>query len=335
MAHHTTRREFLTTTAATGLGLSGLGLSGLGLLCPSPLHAAAPAAPSTRKKALIGRPTHKTLEQYKAAGYDGMEAKPWDIDPNEAKRYRQAADALDMRIHSVMRGWTNFNSSDASVIAKDITSVTTALRTAQIYGADTVLLVPCKLLAKVPVPKPEDFQIDFDEKTGHVKRVVAGDNASYEGYIQAHNKAVDMSRSALEKLIPVAEKTGVIIALENVWSNLWVKPKLFANFVNSFQSPWVQSYYDIGNHVKYAAPEEWIKTLGKTIVKVHVKDFVIDRAASRGGKFVDIREGDVNWPAVIKAFDQIGYQGWFTIEGSGHLSIQERGKRLDLILAGK
>ncbi len=103
-----------------------------------------------------------------------------------------------------------------------------------------------------------------------------------------------MSRKALDKLIPVAEKTGVVIALENVWSNLWVLPKLFAHFVRSFQCPWIQSYFDIGNHVKYAKPEAWIESLGKTIVKLHVKDFKIDRAAPQGGEFVDIRDGDVD-----------------------------------------
>ncbi len=327
MAHSATRRDFLTTAAATGIGL------GLGTLCAGALRAS--AAQKSRKKSMIGLPTSKKLETYKAAGFDGMEAKPWNIDPSEAEQYRRAADALDMRIHSVLRGWTNFNSPNDSVIAKDIASVKTTLRTAQIYGADAILLVPCKLLDRTAIPKPEDFQIDFDEKTGHVKRVVAGDNAQYAGYIKAQNKAVDMSRRALETLLPAAEKMGVIIALENVWSNFWVKPKLFANFVNSFQSPWLQSYFDIGNHVKYAAPEEWIKTLGTTIAKVHVKDFTIDRAKGSGGKFVDIRDGDVNWPAVMKAFDEIDYHGWFTIEGSGGLSTDEKSKRLDLILAGK
>ena len=121
------------------------------------------------------------------------------------------------------------------------------------------MLVPCRLLDDVAVPKPEDFDIELDEQTGHVTRVVAGDNAPMQPYMQAQNEAIDMSRKALDKLIPVAEKTGVVIALENVWSNLWVKPALFAHFVRSFQSRWVQSYFDIGNHVKYAPPEAWIE----------------------------------------------------------------------------
>ena len=55
-----------------------------------------------------------------------------------------------------------------------------------------------------------------------------------------------------------AEKAGVVIMIENVWNNLWVKPAIFQHFVASFQNPWIRTYFDIGNHVKYAPPEQWI-----------------------------------------------------------------------------
>ena len=132
------------------------------------------------------------------------------------------AEKLGMKIHSVLFGWANFNSRQASTT--DIASVEAALAgRAQAYGADAVLLVPCRIGGMAMSPEPWEFDIEFDEKTGHVKRVVAGDNAQYAEYIEAHNQAIDTSREAVEKLIPVAEKTGVIIALENVWNNLWVQ----------------------------------------------------------------------------------------------------------------
>jgi hexulose-6-phosphate isomerase len=184
------------------------------------------------------------------------------------------------------------------------------------------------------MPEPWEFDIEFDEKTGHVSRVVKGDNAPYQQYIEAQNYATDSSRKAIEKLIPVAEETGVIIALENVWNNLWVQPKLLANFISSFDNPWVQCYFDIGNHVKYAMPEHWIRALGKLIVKCHVKDFQLN-PDGHGGKFVDIRDGSIDWPLVRRELDAIGYNGWMTIEGSGGLSLEERNKRLDLIIAGQ
>ena len=139
---------------------------------------------------------------------------------------------------------------------------------------------------------------------------------------------------AVRRLIPIAEKTGVIIALENVWNNMWVQPEFFRNFVARFDSPWVRAYFDIGNHVKYVRPEKWIRTLGKLIIKCHVKDFKLN-ADGHDGKFVPIRDGSVDWPGIRKALDEIGYNGWASIEGSEQLSVSERGRRLDLILAGK
>jgi hexulose-6-phosphate isomerase len=286
---------------------------------------------TTLHKALIGKPTEETLKGWKEAGFDGMETNVWNASPQDALAARKIAERVGMKIHAVMRGWANFNNPDKA--ADDVASVETALKAAQGYGADAVLLVPCRV-GGMAMPEPWEFDIEFDEKTGHVNRVAAGDNAPYQDYIQAQNHATDASRQAVEKLIPVAEKTGVIIALENVWNNLWVQPALFARFVASFDNPWVQAYYDIGNHVKYAMPELWIRALGKLIVKCHVKDFQLN-PDGHGGRFVDIRDGSVDWPLVRKELDKIGYNGWMTIEGSGRLSVEERSRRLDLILAGK
>jgi hexulose-6-phosphate isomerase len=285
------------------------------------------------QKALIGKPTEDTLSQWKAAGFEGMETNAWNVSTEEAAEGRRIAEQLGMQIHSVLYGWANFNSTDPAVVQKNLAEVETALRAAQGYGADAVLLVPCRV-GDLPIPKPGEFRIEFDEQTGHVRQVVAGDNSSFAQYIAAHNRATDTSRDAVRKLIPLAEKTGVIIALENVWNNLWVQPALFQNFVASFDTRWVQAYFDIGNHVKYAPPQDWIRALGKLIVKCHVKDFLLT-ADGHDGKFVDIREGSVDWPLVRKCLDKIGYNGWMTIEGSGGLSLDEQHKRLQDIVSGK
>jgi len=81
-------------------------------------------------------------------------------------------------------------------------------------------------------------------------------------------------------------------------------------------------------------PEEWIRELGELIVECHVKDFRL-KPDGRGGSFCDIRDGSIDWPLVRRELDKIGYSGWMTIEGSGGLSMEERNKRLDLIIAGK
>ena len=321
------RRDFLaaSTTLAAGFGFGLAAVRG---------HArdTAPGFKTKLHKALIvSKPTEDELKRLKEAGFDGVEAGI--LPPQEAEACRKVAEKCGMRIHSVLRGWAEFNSGDPSKVAQTLAVTEDALRAAQAFGADAVLLVPCRI-GGMKMPAPRQFAIEFDAQTGHLTRVVAGDNAPYADYLKAHNHAIDTSSEAVKRLIPVAEKCGVILALENVWNNLWVQPAVFQNFVASFNSPWVKAYFDIGNHVKYAPPEEWILTLGSLVAKCHVKDFKLSETEPGAGKFVNIRDGSVQWPVVRAALEKIGYNGWMTIEG-GDLSAEEHSQRLDLIIAGK
>ena len=316
-----TRREFLAASAAAGAAMAATGRA----------DAADVGLTTKLHKALItGKINEKNLAAMKEAGFEGVECGAWNVKPAEAAKARALAEKTGMRIHSVLRAWLNFN--QPKHVEADVKSIEVALRAAEGYGADAILIVPCRVGGRIP--QPWEFDIAFDEKTALVRRVVKGDNTKYKKYIEAQNHATEESRAALKRLIPVAEKTKVVVAVENVWNNLWVTPALAASFIRSVGSPWVQFYFDIGNHVKYAPPEQWIRTFGKTIVKCHVKDFKLN-ADGRGGRFCNIRDGSVNWPVVRKELDKIGYNGWMTIEGSGGLSLQEKSKRLDLIIAGK
>jgi hexulose-6-phosphate isomerase len=278
---------------------------------------------------MIGVPSEAQLREWKEAGFEGMESTDRGASPAKAEAARKVAEKLGMRIHSVMYGWANFN-KPASVEG-DLATVETSLKAAAAYGANTVLLVPCRIDGKMP--RPWEFDVRFDPASGHLKQVVAGDNAPYADYIANHNRSADASREAVKRLIPVAEKTGIIIALENVWNNMWVTPELAQNFVSSFDNPWIRAYFDIGNHVCYSPPQKWIRTLGKLIVKCHVKDFKLN-ANGHGGEFCNIRDGSVNWPAVRAALAELNYDSWMSIEG-GDLSAKEHSRRFDLILDGK
>src|SRR5438094_5310550 len=117
-----------------------------------------------------------------------------------------------MRVHSVLRGWMDFNSDNPKTVEDSLEQTRKALRAAKAYGADDILLVPCRV-GGMPMPQPWEFDIEFDPKTGHVSKVAAGDNSKYQAYIDAQNRATDTSRAAVEKLIPLAEELKVIIAL--------------------------------------------------------------------------------------------------------------------------
>lgn len=139
------------------------------------------------------------------------------------------------------------------------------------------------------------------------------------------------AREEMRKLLPLAAALGQHILIENVWNQMMYDhdappeqgAERFVAFVDSFNSPWVGMYYDLGNHWKYGRPEEWIRTFGYRCVKLDVKGF--SRAQN---KFVDITsaDDDLPWDQVRKALDDIGFAGWATAEvGGGDL------KRLTLV----
>ena len=318
-----TRRGFVKASAAAGIALA------------AGIAPGADAVKPTMKKAwIVGKIDEAELTKLKNAGFDGVETQAI-VSPDEAAKGRAIAEKVGMKIHSVLRGWMNFNSKDPAAVKSSIEATAAALRAAQGYGADAILLVPCRIGSKdMAMPEAWEFQIEFDEKTGHISKVAAGDNEKYKAYIEAHNWAVDSSTKAVKELIPVAQETKVVIALENVWNNLWVQPAIFKQFVASFNDPWVKAYFDIGNHVKYAPPQDFINSLGKLIAKIHIKDFKLN-PNGHGGTFVHPRDGSVNWPIVHKALVDAGYEGgWLTVEDGG-LPLEEFNRRLDLIIAGK
>jgi hexulose-6-phosphate isomerase len=129
-------------------------------------------------------------------------------------------------------------------------------------------------------------------------------------------------RQEIKKMLPLAASLGQMILIENVWNQMWYDhdkgpeqtPERFIRFVDSFNSPWVGMYYDVGNHWKYGRPGDWIRAFGRRCVKMDAKGF--GRATN---KWADITgEGDdLPWADVRKALDEIHFSGWATAEVGG------------------
>jgi hexulose-6-phosphate isomerase len=242
----------------------------------------------------------------RAAGFEELEL-PTMPDMKEAETAKKAAEAAGIRIHSVMnQAHWNFplSSADPEVVAKSIQGMETSLQNAKLWGAETVLLVPAVVNKDV-------------------------------GYKDAWDRSV----KAIRKLLPMAEKMKVIIAVENVWNKFLLSPIEFNNYVDQFKSPYVKAYFDVGNIVLYGFPQDWIRTLGKRIVKLHFKDFSFRRDQTikkPAADFCALREGDVDWKAVHQALTEIGYKGTATVElpGGDEAYLREVSRRVDLILEG-
>ncbi len=234
-------------------------------------------------------------------GFEQTECGTTD-DPHEAEEILAASKKSGVRIHSVMnRDHWKFplTARDPAVVAKSVEGLKTSFRNASLWGADTVLLVPGVVNAET-----------------------------------TYQEAWDRSQTQIRKMIPLAEELKVIIAVEEVWNKFLLSPLEFARFVDSFQSPWVRAYFDVGNVVISGYPQDWIRTLGKRIVKLHLKDFTFKQ---RVAKFVNLREGEIDWKAVYAALADIGYNGSATVELStgDKAYLEDVSRRVDLILSGQ
>jgi hexulose-6-phosphate isomerase len=137
-------------------------------------------------------------------------------------------------------------------------------------------------------------------------------------------------------LLPLAAELKVVIAVEEVWNKFLLSPLEFATYVDEFKSPWVKSYFDVGNVVLYGYPQDWIRTLDKRIAKVHLKDFKMGKGDSITAQFVNLGEGDIDWAEIRKALGEIGYSGTVTAElDSGDLAyLTDVRKRIDKLVLG-
>ena len=144
-------------------------------------------------------------------------------------------------------------------------------------------------------------------------------------------------QARLKEHAPYAEDQGISLLVENVWNNFLLSPLEMARFIDEIDSPAVGAYFDVGNVVRYGYPEQWVRILGERIGKLDIKEYsrnVAEEEGVRKGFRVEIGEGDVDYPAVCDALDEIGYSGWATAEvpGGDRERLAEIAERMDRAL---
>ncbi|MGN0846892.1 MAG: sugar phosphate isomerase/epimerase family protein [Kiritimatiellia bacterium] len=316
------RRKFLFTLAAAGAA---------GALRARPQTADVPFRTQLRKALIRPRLTPAVVADLRQAGFPGIELHDKTVTVAEARATLRLAQENGLNIHSFMGGWLEFNSKDAAKRREAIETGKRNIEIAEAYGAPVMLIVPGRV-GGIEMPKPSQFDLEFDAKTLELRRATA--DGGFADYVVAQNDATRFAQDALGELAPHAAEHGVILGVENVWNNLWVKPEFASAFIRSFENPWIKSYLDLGNHVRYAPVERWLAALGDQIVRLHIKDFKIDRAAANEGAFVRLGEGSIDWKRVRRAIEAIGYNGWVSIEESGWTDAEYAGI-MDRFFAGR
>jgi L-ribulose-5-phosphate 3-epimerase len=295
------RRTFLKTT---GLVAAGAALS------PAFVQAAdAPAKKRDIKKGIMyatigvkGSVLEK-LKAVKEAGFEGVEPMG-GMNQNEVK---SALDETGLKAASVCchSHWDKpLSDPNPAVREAGLTGLRQTLKDAKHYGATSVLFVPAVVSKKV-------------------------------SYADAYKR----SQEEIRKVLPLAEELGVKIAIENVWNQFLLSPLEAARYIDEFNSPAIGWHFDVGNVLNFGFPEQWISILGKRIQKLHIKEFSRKRRDAEGlwkGFDVQFLEGDNDWPSVMKALDDIGYQSWGIAEqpGAGSLEgLKNLSSRMDRIFA--
>lgn len=295
MSHSSLNRRSLFKTSALGA---------LGAVAAPSLLQAAGKLP-VKKAVYIGMLPAKLsyaerFQMAKNAGFEEVECATVSSQ-SEAEEIKKAAGAAGLRIHSVMNQahWKYpLSSSDPAVVQQSMEGLQTSIRNAEFWGADTVLLVPAVVNAQT-----------------------------------SYKDAWTRSQAQIRKVLPQAEKAKVIIAVEEVWNKFLLSPLEMVRYVDDFKSPNVKAYCDVGNMVLYGYPQDWIRTLGPRIAKLHLKDFKWQKMK---GEFVNLGDGDIDWKAIHAALTDIGYKGTATLElSNGDLEyLKDASTRFDRILAG-
>jgi len=284
-----TRRDFLSASVAA----AATAAAGQAL--------AADARPGLKKAVKFdmirvpGATTRDKFELAKKLGFLGVEIDS----PSKLNRHAalHAQEATGIKIHGVIDSihWDYpLSSPDAGVRAEGLDALVGALEDARFFGADTVLLVPG----------------------------VVNKDATFEQCRQR-------SQAEIRKVLSLAEKLGVKIAIEVVWNNFITKPEELVKYVDEFHSPYVGAYFDCSNMIKYGVPPAgWIRALGKRMLKFDFKGY------SKTKQWVPIGEGDEDWPEILKALAEVGYNGWATAEvkGGGEKELRDVADRMNKCL---
>jgi len=298
-----TRRNFLKSSVVAACAAA---MPGAMIGESSPLLSANPDASAIKKGMVLTMLPEKLsmADRFKLARDTGFEViqAPTTPDQRQAEEIKAAADSSGVRVDSVMNmaHWKYpLSSADPAVVATSLEGMHTSLHNAKLWGCDAVLLVPAVV----------------DPQT-------------------SYRDAWTRSQTQIRALLPLAQELNVVIAIEEVWNKFLLSPLEMNTYISEFKSPLVRAWFDVGNVVLYGYPQDWIRTLGPSIYKVHLKDF---KRSKDSFAWVNLGDGDVDWPAVRQALADVGYHGSVIaeLEPGDQPYLRDVSKRIDHLLLGK
>ncbi len=237
------------------------------------------------------------LQLAKDAGFDGIELNydlDSDLSPKSGTQEFQAIRKMAEEIGIEISGLCSFlfwpyplTSNDPVERARGLELASLMTQAAHDLGTENLLVVPGAVL----MPWREDHETTPPDVCDR------------------------RAKQAIGQLLPQAEKLNVHMNIENIFFNGYLMtPGEMIDFVDSFSSEHVHVHFDTGNIMEYQFPEHWIPALGSRTKNVHLKEYTKKGTDHSLEAFRPLLDGTTNWPAVLDAFEAVGYEGYLTFE---------------------
>jgi sugar phosphate isomerase/epimerase len=132
----------------------------------------------------------------------------------------------------------------------------------------------------------------------------------------SEGQAWDLVLGAFQRLVPLAERKHIYMAIEAVFGHLCHDYYTLQELLHHFDSEYLAVNLDPSHYQLYGNDIPWaVRRLAPSIRHVHLKD-VVGRPGLPGKDFTFplMGEGTIDWTAFVDALDEIGYQGALSVE---------------------
>ncbi len=308
MSHSLSRRAVLM--AATGLpfAIGGQLVHRLdsGSAGPQP---GGPPPPARISRALVATMLPETLRWNarlalaREVGFDGLEMAAVNA-PSEGEEIMHAAEEAKLSIHAVSSSASRqfpLSSGDPEVVRKGVAAMKQAITVASTWKAEELLIVPAVV-----------------------------DGATSYGDAWARSQAV-----IRDQLLPLAAGFKVRLGLTVPGDKFLLSPLECNRYIDEFRSPWVKATLNVGDATLVGYAQDWIRTLGKRLARLRLRDCHVDRQQGRF-EWRNLGDGDVDWQDVRHALADAPYAAWVTadLQPGDRAYLADARSRVDKFLAG-
>lgn len=235
-------------------------------------------------------PIEKVIEQAAALGLDGIDVLHRQMESEEPaylqKLKRQAfTSGIALTCLSIHQGFVH---PDKEELKKHIQHTIHCMQLAADMG------IPCMRLNTGRWGTIKSFD-EFMKNRGQ--------EPALAGYTE--EDAFKWCIDSIAECMPVAEKLGVLLALENHWG-LGSTPEGMIRIMKAINSPWLQLLMDTGNFLE--DPYDKLEMIAPYTCFVQAKTYY------GGGEWYSL---DLDYPRIIGILRKVHYKGYLSIEFEG------------------